>query len=297
MGQLEDLRAFVRIVETESIGKAAEQTGIAKSAMSRKLRLLEDRLKTELIARTTRQWALTAAGRAYFARAQKIIAAVDEADAEIANEEVDASGAVRLSAPLHYGTSTLADRLMDFSAVFPGIQLSVDLGDRFVDMIGENYDLAIRISNLRDSSVIARKLATTQHVFCASPDYLRDAPEIARPEDLKAHEILQVGQAKRFNWVFSAPGGGERNVALSSAFNSNSGDMLLCAATRGRGVARLPDFLASEVIRSGALTRVLAGWEPAPMQISAVYPATQFLPRRVRLLIDFLVRSAGHGGD
>lgn len=297
MGQLEDLRAFVRIVETESIGKAAEQAGIAKSAMSRKLRLLEDRLKTKLITRTTRQWALTAAGRAYFARAQKIIAAVDEADAEITNEEVEASGDIKLSAPLHYGTSILAGHLMDFSDAYPGIQLSVDFGDRFVDMIGEHYDLAIRISNLRDSSVIARKLTTTQHVFCASPDYLRDSPDIAGPEDLKAHKVLQVGQAKRFKWVFSAPGGGERNVTLSSSFNSNNGDMLLCAAMRGCGIARLPDFLAMDAIRSGRLTQVLAGWEPAPMHISAIYPATQFLPRRVRLLLDFLVQRIGSGGD
>lgn len=297
MGQLEDLRAFVQIVETESIGKAAEKAGIAKSAMSRKLRLLEERLKTELITRTTRQWALTAAGRAYFAHAQKIIAAVDEADAEITDEDVDISGELRISAPLHYGTSSLADHLMDFAEMHPGIHLFVDFGDRFVDIIGEHYDLAIRISNLQDSSMVARKLTTTQHVFCASPDYLRETPDITRPEDLKSHRILQVGQVKRFKWGFSAPAGGERSVALSSSFNSNNGDMLLCAAMRGHGIARLPDFLAADAIRSGRLTRVLEGWEPAPMQVSAIYPATQFLPRRVRLLIDFLVQRTAGGGD
>jgi len=198
MGQMEDLRAFVRIVETESIGKAAEQAGIAKSAMSRKLRLLEERLKTELITRTTRQWALTAAGRAYFAHAQTIIAEVDEADAEITNEEVDISGELRLSAPLHYGTRSLAEHLMGFAEMYSGIQLFVDFNDRFVDIIGEHYDLAIRISNLQDSSMIARKLTTTRHVFCASPDYVRETQEITRPEDLKSHRILQIGQTKRF---------------------------------------------------------------------------------------------------
>lgn len=297
MGQLEDLRAFVRIVETESIGKAADQAGIAKSAMSRKLRLLEERLNTELITRTTRQWALTAAGRAYFAHAQKIIAAVDEADAEIANDEVEASGDIRLSAPLHYGTSSLAEHLADFSETHPGIHVFVDFGDRFVDIIGEHYDLAIRISNLQESSVIARKLTTTQHVFCASPDYLGDSPDITRPEDLKMHRLLQVGQARRFKWVFSTPEGREQSVALSSSFNSNNGDMLLSAAMRGGGVARLPDFLALGALRSGRLTRILEGWEPAPMQVSAIYPATQFLPRRVRLLIDFLVQRTTRGGD
>lgn len=293
MGQLEDLRAFVQIVDNESIGKAAEKIGIAKSAMSRKLRLLEERLKTELIARTTRQWALTAAGRKYYAHAQKIISAVDEADAEIANEEVDASGEIRLSAPLHYGASVLAGHLMDFSSANPGIRLSVDFSDRFVDIIGEHYDLAIRISNPSDSSVIARKLGTTRHVFCASPEYLRKSPQITQPEDLKTHQILQFGHSKRFKWTFSAPEGGVRAVALSSSFNSNNGDMLICAATRGQGVSRLPDFLALDAIRSGRLMRVLPGWEPGPIQINAVYPATHFLPRRLRLLIDFLVERTG----
>ncbi|MDU8929640.1 LysR family transcriptional regulator [Alisedimentitalea sp. MJ-SS2] len=289
MGQLEDLRAFVQIVENESIGKAADQSGIAKSAMSRKLRLLEERLQTELIVRTTRQWALTAAGRAYFAHAQKIIAAIEEADAEIANEEVEASGEIRLSAPLHYGTSVLAPRLMGFMDKHPNIGLFVDFNDRFVDIIGEHFDLAVRISNLQDSSIIARKLAQTQHVFCASPDYLGSTPPIARPDDLKSHNILQFGASKRFKWTFTLPEGGEKSVALKSTFNANNGDMLLCAAMRGKGVARLPDFLASDAIAAGDLQRILLGWEPERLPVNLVYPATHFLPHRVRLLIDFLV--------
>lgn len=289
MGQMEDLRAFVLIVENESIGKAAEMEGIAKSAMSRKLRLLEERLGTGLITRTTRQWSLTSAGQSYFAHAQRIISALDEADAEIGNEQLDSGGDIVLAAPLHYGTQVLSQRLVAFSKDHPNIRLNVDFEDRFVDLVSEQYDLAIRISHPVDSSLVARKIGETRHVFCASPRYLESAPKITLPSDLRDHEIIQHGRAKRFKWRFCPKGERTTEVSLRSNFNSNNGEMLIRAAIAGLGVARVPDFLAEPALKTGSLVRVLARCEPPSLQISMVYPAAHHQPKRVRMLMDYLL--------
>lgn len=291
MGQMEDLRAFVLIVENESIGKAAELEGVAKSAMSRKLRLLEERLGIELITRTTRQWSLNSSGRSYFEHAKRILSAMEEADAEITNEQLDSGGEIRLTAPLHYGTKALAECLVAFPKGHPNIRLNVDFEDRFVDLISEQYDLAIRISHPADSSLISRKIGVTTHVFCASPEYLRAASKIVVPEDLKEHSIIQHGHAKRFKWRFCPNGKKSLEVSLKSAFNSNNGDMLIAAAVAGLGVARVPDFLAEAALQSGKLVRILEPCEPPPLQISMVYPATHHQPKRVRMLMDHILRT------
>ncbi len=291
MGQMEDLRAFVLIVENESIGKAAEMEGIAKSAMSRKLRLLEERLGTGLITRTTRQWSLTSAGKSYFAHAQRIISALDEADAEIGNEQLDSGGDIVLAAPLHYGTQVLSERLVGFARDHPKIRLNVDFEDRFVDLVSEQYDLAIRISHPADSSLMARKIGETRHVFCASPGYLESASKITQPSDLRDHKIIQHGRAKRFKWRFCPKGERPTEVSLSSDFNSNNGDLLIGAALAGLGIVRVPDFLAETALNTGRLVRVLENCEPPPLQISMVYPATHHQPKRVRMLMDYILEN------
>ena len=155
MGQFEDLRAFVQIVEHESIGKAAEAVGIAKSAMSRRLRLLEERMRTELIARTTRHWVLTEAGRQYYERGVDILAALEETEARVRNDSHGLKGTIRLSVPLYFGQAVLSAPLLEFAKLHPEVHLKIDFTDRLVDLIGESYDFVVRISNLPDSSLIA----------------------------------------------------------------------------------------------------------------------------------------------
>jgi DNA-binding transcriptional LysR family regulator len=288
MGQAENLRAFVAIVENESIGKAAEQAGIAKSAMSRKLRLLEEQLQTELITRTTRQWELTEAGRQYFDKSVQIIAAMDEAGASIRVEKRDLIGDIRVTVPLHFGKLVLAPLLLDFAELNPGLRLNVDFSDRAADLIGEHYNLAVRIGRLSDSSMIAKKLYETCHMYCASPEYLAKHAQVERPEDLKQHNILQFGHAHRFSWQFS-PAAKSGSVKLSSVLNSDSGDFLISAAKRGHGIVRMPDFLAKPAIASGELTQILSQFAPVPLGVYIVYPASHHLPARVRALIDYLI--------
>lgn len=299
MGQLEEIRTFVRIAELESIGKAAEREGVAKSGMSRRLRLLEERLGIALITRTTRQWALTTEGDAYLVKASRILSEIEEAAAEIADRGIEIKGDIRLSIPLHYGTTVLTPLLLKFGRQHPRVHLYIDYDDRLADLVGEHHDFAIRISDLADSSMNARKLSETRHVFCASPGYLRDAPEIRCPDDLKRHRILQIGHARRFNWSFGTTASGRSQVALVSTFSSNNGNALIQAALSGFGISRLPDFIAADALADGGLVRVLDGWEPPALPINIVYPATRHLPYRLRALIDFLVAEchAAQGRD
>ncbi len=293
MGQLEDLRAFVQIVEHESIGQAAEHSGVAKSALSRRLRLLEARLQTALIVRTTRQWSLTEAGRQYYERGLQVLAMYDEFDAEIRESELVLSGEIRLSVPLYFGQLALTKPLLDFAAGHPQVHLDVDYNDRLVDMVAEQLDLVVRISTLADSTLIARKLCSTQHCFCVSPDYLQHNTSIDIPEDLKQHRILQYGHTRRPRWKFGSSKSGvkksESSVSLHAAMNSLDGGFLLAAAKAGHGVCRLPDFLARTALDSGELVEVLSDYKLGAEGIYLVYPASRHLPKRTRRLMDYLI--------
>jgi len=289
MGQLEDLRAFVQIVEQESIGKAAEQAGIAKSAMSRRLRLLEERMQTELITRTTRQWTLTEAGRQYYQRGLSIVSAFDEFESQVRNETLELRGDIRLSVPLYFGQMSLQKPLLVFAKNHPEIRLDIEFNDRIVDVIGEGFDLVIRISELQDSTLIARKLCQTRHVFCASPDYLANNSKINKPSDLKSHRIIHYGSTKRPKWTFALSGGKVTTVPLSASMNSHDGGFLVAAAENGFGIVRVPDFLANTSLESGLLVQILKPYELKPGDVNFVYPAARYLPHRTRALMDFLL--------
>ena len=293
MGQVEDLRSFVQIVEQESIGKAAEQAGIAKSAMSRKLRLLEQRLQTELITRTTRQWMLTEAGRQYYERGLGLLQAFDEFEGQVRRDTLELKGEIRLSVPLYFGQMALSSALLEFSKAHADVRLNIDFNDRLVDVVGESYDLVIRISELQDSNLVARKLCQTRHVFCASPGYINTMPPISKPEDLKSHRIIQYGSAKRPKWMFRTPGKKDLQIALNATLNSHDGAFLINAAMEGLGIVRVPDFLARSALENGQLVQILEPFELAPEGVYFVYPATRYLPQRTRALIDFLIARIG----
>lgn len=289
MGQLEDLRAFVQIVELESIGKAADQAGVAKSAMSRKLRLLEERMQTALIVRTTRQWSLTEAGRQYYERGLSVLAAYDEFEADVRNDDHQLAGEIRLSVPLYFGQLALTDPLLTFSERHPEVHLNVDYNDRIVDLLAEHLDFVVRITTLQDSSLIARRLCNTEHLVCASPDYLKKSASIVTPEDLKKHRILQYGHTKRPKWKFAAGKGKEQSVSLKAALNSHDGSFLVAAAVKGLGVCRVPDFLARDPLHNGALVEVLGDYKLPGEGVHMVYPASRHMPQRTRQLMDSLI--------
>lgn len=289
MGQIEDLRTFLLIVEQGSIGKAAEQTGIAKSAMSRKLRLLEERMQTALVTRTTRQWSLTEAGREYYERGTGMLAAFDEFEAGIHNDNEELKGEIRLSIPMYFGQMTLKTPLLEFAQRHPDVRLNVDFSDRMVDIIAEHYDLVIRISDHQDAAVIVRPLCQTRHVICASPDYIANGTAIEEPMDLQSHRIIQYGSTKRPRWTLTSPTGKDTTVSLVATLNSHDGAFLIAAAEQKHGVAKLPDFLARESLESGRLVQLLGDHTLEPREICFVYPASRFLPQRTRALMAFLL--------
>ena len=288
MGQLEDLRTFVHIVEQGSIGKAAEQAGIAKSAMSRKLRLLEERMQVVLISRTTRQWSLTEAGREYYERGLGVLTTFDEFETNIRNENMEIKGEIKLSVPLYFGKVSVSSHLLAFSKLHPAVHLDIDFSDKMVEVIDERFDLVVRISELEDSSLIARKLCETRHVYCASPEYLASSQDINKPRDIQSHRIIQYGSAKRPQWVFSSPKGRKISVTLKSSMNSHDGAFLIQAAEEGAGIIRVPDFLASSSLSSGKLVQLLQAYELKPRGIYIMYPTSRYLPQRTRMLMEYL---------
>lgn len=288
MGQIEELRAFAQIVEQESIGKAAEQSGIAKSAMSRKLRLLEERMQSVLITRTTRQWALTEAGRQCYERGLDIIHAYDEFEAQVRNENLQLKGEIRISVPLYFGHVSLSTPLVEFSKTHPEVRLNIEFSDRMVDVIGEHYDFVVRVSELQDSTLIARKLCETRHVYCASPEYIANTSAIKKPQDIQDHRIIQYGSTKRPKWTFTSPRGKEITVPLTTSMNTHDGAFLITAAEQGLGIVRVPDFLAETSLNAGRLVQILKSYQHKPEGIYFVYPTSRYLPQRTRALMDFL---------
>lgn len=291
MGQIEDLRSFVQIVEQGSIGKAAEQAGVAKSAMSRKLRLLEERLQAVLIARNTRQWALTEAGREYYERGLGVITAFDEFEARVRNDIVELRGEIKLSVPLYFGRVGLSSHLLAFSKLHPDIHLNIEFSDRIVDVIDEHFDMVVRISDLPDSTLIARQLCQTRHVYCASPDYISNHDTINDPGDLQSHRIIQFGSAKRLKWSFISPAGKNIVVPLSASMNSHDGALLIEAAEQCLGIVRVPDFLARTALESGSLVQILSSYKLEPRSVSIIYPTARYLPHRVRALMEYLLEN------
>lgn len=294
MGEFEDMTAFVRIVEAGGIGRAAEQLGVAKSAISRRLVDLEARLGVQLLARTTRRSSLTEAGHSYYRRAQDILADVEELNADLSDAKSKLTGRLKIAAPLSFGVAHLAPVLQDFAAAHPDLSVHVDLSDRQVDLVEEGFDLAIRIARLRDSTLIARRLTPINLVVCASPDYLERHGRPRTPEDLKAHRVLHYDNAQGTAWTFTGPDGSEVSVNLGTRLSANNGDFLQIAAVGGLGIVAPPTFVAWRDIVAGRLVPILTEYRLAALNAYAVYPRTRHLARRVRALIDLLAeRFAG----
>ncbi len=289
MGQLEDIGTFVRIVETGSISRAADQLGIAKSAVSRRLVDLESRLGVQLLNRTTRKSSLTDAGRNYYQSAAQILADVNELNAVTTDNRAILHGKLAIAAPLSFGIRNLSQIINDFARAHPGIDMYIDFADRQVDLIEERIDVAIRIADLKDSSLIARKLTSISLVLCASPDYIKTHGSPNVPDDLKNHRVLNYANAPGFLWRFFGPDGDEVSIRLPPNITANNGEYLCDAAVAGLGLAIIPTFIAWDELRRGRLVCIMQDYSLPTLSAYAVYPQTRHLSQRVRAFIDFLV--------
>lgn len=286
MGQMEDLRLFVQVVEAGSISKAADRLGIAKSAVSRRLGLLEDRYSTRLIDRDPGTWAVTRTGHELLQRATRLVHDMDEIDGDFASTASVTEGPLSVSMPREFGISFLGPAIIAFKARYPQIRLTVEFDDRQVDLDRENHDLAIRISRPRDDREEAMRIGTVRHALHACQDYLARHPPITDIGDLHGHRLLNFGPARRTYWEFLSSFGKLKRVEFAPHLNSNSGQFLLNAVKAGLGIARLPDFIARDMTPADNVVRVLPEIRIPERGIYLVHAAQRRLDRRTRLFAE-----------
>ena len=290
MGQLEDIQTFVRVVEAGGIGRAAEQLGIAKSAVSRRLNALEDRLSRRLINRTTRTSSLTEAGSDYYRQALKLLDQVNEMNASSTNDATNLNGTLRLAAPLTFGIMHLSPAIEQFMAQHPDLKIHIDFSDRQVDIIEEGFDLALRIANLKDSSTQARKLFQSNHALLASPSYIESRGKPAQPDDLHQHDFIHYGTGNTAHVTLLDSATQQHRLNLHSKLSANNGDFLMQLAIAGHGIVALPNFMALQAVEQGKLVKLLPEFTIPSVNAYCVYPKNKFLPLRARALIDFLAQ-------
>jgi DNA-binding transcriptional LysR family regulator len=289
MRRFEELQAFVAVVEAGSFTAAAERLDSAKSAISRRVSSLEDRLGVQLLRRTTRKLNLTDTGQSFYEHSARILADIDEAEAAVLQEHGELRGSLRVALPLSFGLRHMSQPIAEFSRQHPRVIFDLDLNDRRIDLVQEGADLAIRIGRLRDSTLIARRLFDARTVVCASPDYLDKHGVPETPDDLRSHDCLVYGNlAEPGKWVYKDAAGISHSVDVNVAMTASSGDFLCEAAVRGLGIVLQPTFIAGERICNGELVPILRDYEWPVTPAYAVYPPTRHLSYRVRAFIDFL---------
>ena len=294
MDNLTDVAVFVRVVERGSFTLAADDLNLSRAVVSKYLSRLEERLGARLLHRTTRRLSLTEAGAALFEASRGALERIEEAEAAVAEFQSEPRGRLRVSAPMSFGILHLGPALADFGREHPKVSVDMKLDDRYVNLVEEGFDVAIRIGVLTDSSLIARKLAVTRAVCCAAPAYLAEHGEPETPEDLAAHDCLIYSYLSSANvWRFSAPDGREIPVAVNGSFRINNGLVLVEAAAAGRGILMTPSFYVAPLLRDGRLKRILAGYRLKELGIHAVYPQRAHVPPKVRAFVDFLAQRFG----
>lgn len=285
MDKLAAIRAFVSVAEEGGFSAAAQELGLSKSAASRQIAALEEELGAQLLKRSTRSVKLTDSGFAYLERCRALLADLDEADRAVAALHNQPRGLLRVNAPMSFGISHAAPAVADFMNRYPDLQVALILNDRFVDPYEEGFDVTLRIGELEDSSLSARKLALIEMGLYASPGYVETRGRPREPKDLRSHWALHYGRpAANPEWTLR----GQHSVAIRYRLCSNNGDALRVAALAGLGIAMIPTFLVRDELQKGALVPLLEGFEPQPIALYAIYPPTRFLAAKVRVFIDFL---------
>lgn len=283
-----DVLAFVRVVETGAFSRAAERMGMAKSIVSRRVARLEDQLGARLLTRSAQGAAPTDAGQAYFERAAHILVELEAAAEVVAKAVTQVAGPIRLSAPISFGIEYLRPALADFALAHPRVELDISFDDKSVDLVGGGFDLAVRIGSLKDSALIARRIAPVRKVASASPAYLAARGRPAHPRDLAGHDILLYANEQ---WRFRV-GGRWEYVRGRPRLRADNGEMLRAAAEAGLGICILPSFIAGPAFQAGTLEPLLADFPLEESGLYAVMPGRS-TTARVRALVEFLAERFG----
>jgi DNA-binding transcriptional LysR family regulator len=289
MDTLTRMRAYIDVVEAEGFSAAARRTGRSKALLSKYVRELEDDLGALLLNRTTRQFSLTEAGHTYYRTAADILKEIDSLADLVRQNNVDLKGKLRISAPRTFIDADVGQSMIDFAKAHPDVSLEIVAEDRFVDLIEENFDLAIRITKLEDSGMIAKKVSDFRVYAVATADLVAKYGPLNHPQDLnRVPFIIDTNSRWHNNIRFTAADGSMISVAVSGPIEVNSPQATLRAARAGLGVAIVPDFVANASIQSGELVTLFDEFITKDRGIYAVYPHRRYLPAKVRSFVDFL---------
>ena len=291
LADLSDLEIFARVVSAGSLSAAGRELDLSPAVVSKRLRRLEDHLGTRLLQRTTRQIALTEAGQGYFERIIPILAGLDEAEAFVTRRSTIARGTLKITAPTSFGRLHIAPYLRHFMVENPDLNVNLMLTDKIVDIVGEGIDLAIRIGELADSSLVAKRLAPVSRILVAAPSYFKDRVQPKTLNDLTNHICIPPHNGEA--WRLEGPEGAVVFRPVGPLL-TNSSEVVREAVIGGVGIALRSTWDVGPELMSGALLRVLPNYEGnRNVAIHALYPSKQFLPAKVRLFIDYLVSLYG----
>jgi DNA-binding transcriptional LysR family regulator len=293
MDKLDAMNAFAKVVAAGSYAEAARRLGLTRSAVSKAVMELEQLLGARLLDRTTRRVTPTEVGLAYYERCVSILAEVEETELQVSRLHDEPKGVLKINAPMSFGTLYLGAAVAEFMTRYPDLRIELMLNDRYIDPLEEGVDVTVRIGELPDSSLIARRLAPARRVLAASPDYIAQNGMLKSAEDLAAHRCLTYGQmAAVHHWTLQH-GDETFSVPITSSLCSNNGDVLREAALAGNGIANLPTFIIGLDIKSKRLKLVLPDTPPTELGIYALYAPNRYLAAKTRLFIDFLVERFG----
>ena len=289
MDTLDLMRTYLAVVDTDSFTSAGQKLGKSKALVSKHIFELEERLGARLLNRTTRSVGTTEIGRAYYERAQQILADFDNLEEEVRTQSGSPRGRLKLTAPQTLGELSVMDMVTAFRAKFPAVELDVLLADRMVDLVTEGFDVALRVTAMTDSSLIARKLCDMRLPLCASPGYLKKYGTPKRPEDLVAHHcIIDTNIRWRENWRFERDGR-PLVVRVQPAFSVNSASAVRDALIGGLGIGFCPDFAVAAAIKKGQLITLFDNMIETTFGVYLVYPHRHHLSGKVRAFFDFAV--------
>ncbi|MBH0001300.1 MULTISPECIES: LysR family transcriptional regulator [Pseudoalteromonas] len=293
MDKLTTMKTFLAVVQEGSFSKAADKLDISPQLVSKYISALEDNLRTRLLHRTTRKVSVTEAGNQYYQRCQQVVIDIEDMENSLNNLSENVSGVLSISAPMSFGTKHLAGLLVDFQKQYPNLKLDLRLTDQYVDIVEQGIDIALRIGVLKNSTLIAKKIAPIHLAVFASPDYLERHGTPQTLLDLQSHNYLRYSHSEPTKRLFGV-NELKSELKLESNFVANNGDLLLNTAIAGGGIAMQPTFIAGEALAQGKVVRILKDYEPEPMGLYMVYANRQFLPSKVRAFVDF---TSGYYGD
>lgn len=292
MSKLPDLEGwaiFAKVAETGSFARAAAELSLSQATVSKMISRLEARMKTTLFHRTSRSMTLTDSGYAALERAARILEEGESVEAEVREKSTSLCGKIRLSAPMSFGVTHLAPMLPPFMQAHPDVGLEIEFNDKQSDLVSERFDLALRISNLVDSTLLARRLCSVRILLVGAPSYFERAGRPRHPKDLAQHTALQYMYARNgSSWRFRHETHGEFSQSMPVLLNVNNAEALTPALQAGMGLALQPEFLAWQDLQSGALETVMDDWRVDPIALHIVTPPGRRRPARVQAFIEYL---------